>query len=67
MAKVYIVHCIDTEGPLYETLDATFHRVKDIFGIDMEPSLENLEKLQREEIDLGGKEKEVARDRKSVV
>lgn len=61
MAKVYIVHCIDTEGPLYETLDATFHRVKDIFGIDMEPSLENLEKLQREEIDLGGKEKEVAR------
>lgn len=61
MAKVYIVHCIDTEGPLYETIDATFDRIKQIFGIDVEHSEENLKKLQNGEIDLGGHEKEVAR------
>ena len=31
---VYIVHSIDTEGPLHESLDAKFERVKDLFGID---------------------------------
>ena len=46
MAKVYIVHCIDTEGPLYETLDATFHRLKQIFGINIEASEGNLKNLQ---------------------
>lgn len=61
MAKVYIVHCIDTEGPLYETLDATFHRLKQIFGINIEASEGNLKKLQNEEMDLGGIEKEVAK------
>ena len=59
MGKIYIVHCIDTEGPLYETLDATFERIKHIFGIEMEHSVENLKKLQSGKINLGGKEKEV--------
>ena len=27
--KVYIVHAIDTEGPLYESLDATFDRIRE--------------------------------------
>ena len=36
---VYIVHSIDTEGPLYESLEAKFERIKDLFGID------NIEKL----------------------
>lgn len=53
---VYIVHCIDTEGPLYESLDASFERLKEIFGIDMEPSMDNLKKIQNKEIDLKGAE-----------
>jgi len=58
--KVYIVHCIDAEGPLYESIEATFQRIKDIYGYDIYPSKENLEKLQLLKIDLGGKEKAVA-------
>ena len=54
---VYIVHCIDTEGPLYETIDATFERLKEIFGIHLEPSIENLHKIQNQELDLNGMEK----------
>lgn len=61
MGKVYIVHCIDTEGPLYESLVATFERLKNIFEIDIEPTEENLKKLQEERIKLGGKEKEVSK------
>ncbi len=61
MAKVYIVHCIDTEEPLYETLDATFDRIKQIFGVDIEHSEEKLKKLQNGELDFGGKEKEIVR------
>lgn len=46
---VYIVHCVDAEGPLHEKLPATFELVKTIFGIDMPPSKENLEKLRHGE------------------
>ena len=55
--KVYIVHCIDTEGPLYETLKATFKRVEAIFGIDIEATEENLKELQQGKIKLDVKEK----------
>ena len=55
-----IVHCIDTEGPLQEPLDATFERLKSIFGIDLAPSADTLRKLQQRQIDLGGLEAEVA-------
>lgn len=61
MAKVYIVHCIDTEGPLYETLDATFDRLEHIFGIKIEATKENLKKLQKCQYNLNGIEKEVAK------
>lgn len=30
---VYIVHCVDTEGPLYESLDATAERLEKTFGL----------------------------------
>lgn len=51
---VQIVHAIDTEGPLYESLAATFERLREIFAIDnILPSLENLRKLQAGEFDLG--------------
>ena len=32
---LYVVHCVDTEGPLNETLDATFERLESIFGITL--------------------------------
>ncbi len=57
---VYIVHCIDTEGPLYESLIATFERLKDLFNVSISPSYENLRRLQNQEIDLNGKEGQVA-------
>lgn len=59
MSKVYIVHCIDTEGPLYESLEATFERLEHIYHIKLEPSQETLKKLQNGEINLNGKEKAV--------
>ncbi len=57
---VYIVHCIDTEGPLYESIDASFKRLKEIFGVDLAASKENLKRLQNKEIDLNGVEDLVA-------
>jgi len=50
--KVFICHHIDTEGPLYESLEELFSRIKLIFGIDMIPSQSNLRKLQNREIDI---------------
>lgn len=52
---VQIVHAIDAEGPLYESLGSTFERLHEIFGIGLLPSRENLESLQRGEIDFGNK------------
>jgi hypothetical protein len=49
---VYIVHHVDTEGPLWENIEELFSRLKIIFGIDIAPSYENLEKLQKGQIDL---------------
>ena len=61
MAKiVYVVHNIDTEGPLNESIDATFKRIKDIFGVSLKKSKNNLKKLQNKEIDLSGKENAIA-------
>jgi len=56
MAILHIVHCIDTEGPLSESLTDTFERVKSVFGIDLPVSIENLQKLQRQEIPIDGQE-----------
>lgn len=56
---VHIVHCIDTEGPLHEPVEATFERLKAVFGLDLEPSLSLLRRLQAGEVDLGGLEEAV--------
>ena len=56
---VYIVHCIDTEGPLYESLTATFERLRDIFHLDLEPSELTLRQLQAGTLDLDGIESAV--------
>ena len=58
---LHIVHCIDTEGPLLEDLDATFDRLQAIFGVRMEPSIESLRALQNKKIELGGIEGAVAK------
>jgi len=57
---LHVVHCIDTEGPLNETLTATFERLQSIFGISLHPTVENLKLLQSKSIELGGKEEAVA-------
>ena len=60
-ATVYIVHAIDTEGPLYESLEAKFERLKHLLGIDGLPrTAETLAALRSGTLDLGGKE-EMAR------
>lgn len=59
-STLYVVHCIDTEGPMNETLGATFDRLRSIFGIELDPTPENLRRLQDKEIDLGGAEDAVA-------
>jgi hypothetical protein len=46
MPTLYIVYCIDTEGPLYESIEATFERIRSTFGIDIKSSKENLKLLQ---------------------
>lgn len=58
---VYIVHSIDTEGPLFESLEETFKRIEQVFGIKIEPTQENLSKLQHQELDLDGSERQVAK------
>jgi hypothetical protein len=58
---LYLVHCIDTEGPLTETLEATFERLDSIFGIKLNPTLRNLELIQNKDMDLAGKEEAVAK------
>jgi len=59
-ATVHIAHCVDTEGPLWEALSETFVRIKSIFDIDIEPTRENLKKLQNNELDLGELGKNIA-------
>lgn len=58
---LYVVHCIDTEGPLTEDLSDTFQRINSIFGLSLSPSQETLQSLQKAEIDLGGREGDIAR------
>lgn len=58
---VYVVHGIDTEGPLHESLSATFERLRDTFDINLTPSYANLQKLRNQEIDLDGRESVVAK------
>ena len=57
---VHVVHCIDTEGPLSESLTNTFDRLKNIYGIKLKPAAENLRKIQLKKIDFNGLEDEIA-------
>ncbi len=57
---VYIVHAVDTEGPLCEGLDATFQRLEENFDVRLPATRKNLVRLQKREIDLGSKTDAVA-------
>lgn len=61
MSTVQVVHCIDTEGPLHESVAATFERLRAIFGLELEPSAALLQRLQCGEHALGGLEDAVRR------
>ncbi|CAA7621687.1 hypothetical protein [Magnetospirillum sp. UT-4] len=50
---LYVVHCVDAEGPLYEPVEATFQRLKSIFGLDLAPDHRVLKQLQAGTYDLG--------------
>ena len=56
---LYIVHCIDTEGPMHESILETFKRIDSIFNIKIEPSKENLKKLQEKKTNLNGLENQI--------
>jgi hypothetical protein len=59
--EIYFVHAIDTEGPLYESLEAKFERIKNIYNIDIKDKTEeNLIRIKNKEINLKGKETEVS-------
>jgi hypothetical protein len=61
MEKIlYVVHCVDTEGPLDETLDATFGRLESLFGISLPATRDNLLKIQGMQIDFQGNEQAIA-------
>lgn len=58
--KIFVVHSVDTEGPLYEPIDVTFQRLKEIFGLTFEnANQQTLNELKNGQIDIGGLEKEV--------
>lgn len=56
---VYIVHCIDTEGPLKENINDTFKRINSVFNKDFKPSKKLLIDLQQCKININQK-KEIA-------
>ena len=58
---VYIVHCVDTEGPLYESLSSKFERIKDTYNINIKPTSKNLKNLKLKKIPLNGKEQDIAK------
>ena len=58
---VMVVHAIDTEGPLSESLDATFERLHHLFGVENLPHTEEtLDLLRKKALPLGGIEDHVA-------
>jgi len=61
MSHISFVHCIDTEGPLYEDPASTVQRVQEITGVKFPdaPPLELLGQLKSGSINLGGIETNV--------
>ena len=46
MSEIFLVHAVDTEGPLNESWKATFNRIEELFGLKIKiKSIEELNKL----------------------
>ena len=46
--KVFIVHAVDTEGPLYESPKATFQRAKELLNLKIKSqNTKTFEKLKK--------------------
>jgi hypothetical protein len=61
-AAVHVVHVVDTEGPLYESVAATFERLEELFGVTGLPrDRATLDALRAGRVELGGREDEVRR------
>ena len=58
---VYVVHCTDTEGPLYESSAATIERIQEIINYQISelPSTELIKRLKEGSVDLQGREEKV--------
>ena len=52
MKYINVVHLVDTEGPLYEPLNITFNRIKEVFGINIKANKLNLKKILENDISL---------------
>ena len=61
LKTLYIVHCVDTEGPMTESLISTFERLFTIYGIKIEATEKNLLLLQNKQMELGGIEESVSK------
>ena len=61
MGEVIIVHAVDTEGPLHESIDNKFDRIQDLFGINnIKRTSSNYKKLLQGKIKIGnGIEKKI--------
>lgn len=58
---VYIVHSVDTEGPLFESVRAKFERIKELFGLDFkQKNYQTINKLKNKKISLNGVENQVS-------
>jgi len=58
---VYVVHAVDTEGPLHVALDAKFETLEELLELDgLERTQETLDAIIAGEIDFGGQQ-EIAR------
>jgi hypothetical protein len=54
---VYVVHAVDTEGPLYVDIDAKFETLSELLNLDgLEKTQETLDAILSHEIDLGDKQ-----------
>ena len=49
---VYVVHCVDTEGPLYESPEATVARINSIFGLNLPENEQTLSKLHDQQLQI---------------
>ena len=51
--EIVVAHAVDTEGPLYESVNAKFERLQEIFGIDIkERTPKTFDALLNGEIDV---------------